>query len=183
MVNFTEDLFLERRNIMETENNNVGVAVVVALIAAIVGAVVWALIAILFKYEVGIIAWALGGLSGYAVGTIAKQNVKTIHQLLAVISALLAIVIGKYAAFAYSFNGKTIGGIFDFDMIPVFQKNLSLFFGGFDIIFIVLAVVTAWQVPLQFKHAEENKDEIHQHIHTDEENQSDHNETSSDSHK
>ena len=178
-----ETLFSERRNIMETEKNTLGPAVVVALIATIVGAAVWALIVILFKYEVGIIAWALGGLSGYAVGSIAKQNVKSTHQLLSVISALLAILIGKYAAFAYSYNGKTIGGIFNFDTIPIFQKNLSLFFSVFDIIFIILAVVTAWQVPLQFKQAEENKDEIHQHIHTDEENQTDHNESNNDPHK
>lgn len=162
---------------METENNNIGITMIVALLAAIIGAVVWAIIVILFRYEVGIIAWALGGLSGYAVGAVAKQNVNAIHQVVAVVSALLAIVMGKYAAFAYSYNGKTIGGIFDFDVIPVFQKNLSLFFGGFDIIFIILAVVTAWQVPLQFKHAEEKKEEIHQHIHTNDEDQPENNDT------
>ncbi len=149
---------------METENNKLAATLAVAFIAGIVGAVIWAVIIILFRYEVAILAWGLGGLSGYAIGLVAKQQVKPIHQLIAVVSAMLGIIAGKYAAFAYAINGKTVAGIFDPDMITVFQKNLSISFGGIDIIFIILAVITAWQVPLQFKHADEDKDEIHQHI-------------------
>lgn len=149
---------------METESNKLGSTLVAGLISAIIGATIWAMIIILFRYEVAILAWGLGGLSGYAVGYIAKKQVNGIHQFFSVISALLGIIIGKYAAFAYQVNGRTIGSIFDSEAISIFQKNLSLAFDGFDIIFILLAVITAWQVPLRFKHSEENKDEIHQHI-------------------
>ncbi len=130
----------------------------IALLSAIVGTIIWAIIGITFRSEVGIVAWALGFISGYAVGMVAKKEVHALHQIMAVISVLIAIIFGKYATFAYSYKGNTIGGIFDPHSVTIFNKNLSLFFGGFDIIFILLAVVTAWQVPLQFKKDDDDED-------------------------
>lgn len=140
---------------MEEKNNTFIPTLLIALLAAIVGTIIWAIIGISFRSEIAIIAWALGFMSGYAVGMVAKKNVHALHQIMAVVSVLIAIIFGKYATFAYTYKGNTIGGIFDPHSVTVFNKNLSLFFGGFDIIFILLAVVTAWQVPLQFKKDDE----------------------------
>lgn len=153
------------------ESKNYLPTIIVAVIAAVASAVIWALIGILFNYELGIIAWAIGGLAGYAVGLVAKEHLTPLHQIIAVLAALVGIVLGKYSAFAYSYGRDSIAAIFDSNNIQVFQKNLDLFFGGYDIIFVILAIVTAWQIPVQLKQAEENKDAIHDHIGQPEDNQ------------
>ncbi len=158
------------------ESKNYLSTIIVAVIAAIASAIIWALIGILFNYELGIIAWAIGGIAGYAVGATAKEHLNAIHQIIAVIAALIGIVLGKYSAYAYSYGTfetrDSIAAIFDPVNIEFFQSNLGLFFGGYDIIFVILAIITAWQVPVQVRQAEENKDAIHDHIDQPEDGQS-----------
>lgn len=128
------------------ESKNLSLSIIGALLAAIIGGAVWAFIAILTDYEIGFIAWAIGGLAGYAVVFIAKSNVNMVHQVIAVIASLIGILLGKYFIFGYYYN-ESISGIFNNEVMTTFGENFLVFFGGMDVIFVLLAVVTAWQLP------------------------------------
>lgn len=127
-------------------SNRTGLVIVGGLIAAITGGVIWMIIAIVTDYEIGIVAWAIGGLAGYAVVFLAKENVNTTHQVIAVIASILGIILGKYFILGYYYMDG-ISGIFHRELPSVFFNNLSLFFGGIDVIFVLLAVATAWLLP------------------------------------
>ena len=135
-------------------NTKVGLAIVYALLAALIGGAVWMIIAILTDYELGFIAWGIGGLAGYAVILAARNKIRVEHQVIAVIASLLGIVLGKYFILGYYFD-ESISGIFNADVFSVFLENFIDFFGGVDIIFVLLAVVTAWQIPTKFSTKEQ----------------------------
>ncbi|MGZ9585918.1 hypothetical protein [Paenibacillus marinisediminis] len=128
------------------ESNKIVLPVLGALLAAVIGGAVWALIAVLTDYEIGFVAWGIGGLAGYSVYYLAKKNVNAVHQVMAVIASLIGILLGKYFILGYYYN-EDISGIFNSEVLTIFQENITEFFGGKDIIFVVLAVVTAWQLP------------------------------------
>jgi chromate transport protein ChrA len=135
------------REDMQLEKNNIGMPLFGGLLAAIIGGVVWALIAITTSYELGIIAWGVGGLAGFIVAITAAKRINPVHQIIAVVASLLGILLGKYLLFSYYFNGETLDGLFDSEVITTFQENLQAMFQGIDIVFVVLAVLTAWQLP------------------------------------
>ncbi|RCX20650.1 hypothetical protein DFP94_103382 [Fontibacillus phaseoli] len=134
---------------MESEKSSLVLPVLAALAAAIIGGALWALIVVLTEYEVGIVAWAIGGLAALAVSKFSKK-VTAVHQLVAVIASLLGILLGKYFAFAY-FLTNGLEGIFNSDIFTVFKDNFIDMFSGMDIVFVVLAVATAWQLPAKMK--------------------------------
>lgn len=74
--------------------------VLYGLAAGAVGAAVWAGVVAVTNYEIGWIAWGVGGLVGYAVafGNANKQRSPTAAGALAVGITVLAIAAGKYAA-------------------------------------------------------------------------------------
>jgi hypothetical protein len=133
-------------------------AVAAGLIAAIVGGVVWGLIVKITDYEVGIVAWGIGFVAGTAV-VFATRGGKGPHlQAIAVVSALLGILLGKYLSYAFAVQeqGDALGisiGLFSSDMFRIFRENLSDVFGLFDLLWTGLAVYTAWRVP-QLERAE-----------------------------
>ncbi|MNN23827.1 hypothetical protein D3C81_1372350 [compost metagenome] len=129
------------------QKSNVGLSVVAALIAAIVGGAVWALIVILTNYEIGIVAWGIGGLTAYGTAMFAKK-ITPIHQIVAVLASLIGILLGKYVAFSYIVH-QGYSGMFDSGTFSLFSENITLMFGAMDIIFILLAVATAWQLPIK----------------------------------
>ena len=69
-----------------------------SVIGALIGAVVWCVIAVLTQYELGIIAWALGGLAGFGMalayrkGTAAAGGVAAIIAILGILAARVMIV-------------------------------------------------------------------------------------------
>ncbi|WP_226535921.1 hypothetical protein [Fictibacillus halophilus] len=128
------------------ESSNLSLPIIGAFLAAVVGGAVWAVIAIMTEYEIGFVAWAIGGLAGYSVFYLAKGKVNTTHQVIAVIASLIGILLGKYFIFGY-FYTSSLSGIFGSEVVTLFQENISSFFGGMDFIFVLLAVVTAWQLP------------------------------------
>lgn len=73
-------------------------ALVVGAGVAGLGALLWKFIAITFGYELGVIAWAIGGIVGFAVAMTGAQGEKT--AILCGIYALLAIMGGKYLVVA-----------------------------------------------------------------------------------
>lgn len=128
------------------ESNKIALPIIGALIAAIIGGAAWAVIVALTDYELGIVAWAVGGLAGYVVATLANKQITAAHQLTAVIASLLGILLGKYFTVGYIYT-ESISGIFGSEVMTVFQENLSSLFSPMDIVFTALAVVTAWQLP------------------------------------
>jgi hypothetical protein len=122
------------------------------LIAAVVGGFLWGLIVILSEYEVGIAAWGIGFLAGFGVVRFAGGAKGTPLQVVAVVSSLLGIVLGKYISYAYFFK-QALSERFDVDIsyldseiFRAFRENLSNVFGGFDLLWAALAVMTAWRL-------------------------------------
>ena len=63
---------------------------------ALVGAWIWKIIAVVFNYELGLIAWAIGGMVGYAALAMGSRG-----QLCGIVCAVLALVSimgGKFMA-------------------------------------------------------------------------------------
>lgn len=132
---------------MESGKNSVIVPVLAALAAALIGGAVWALIVVSMEYELGIVAWAIGGLAAFAVAKTARA-ITPLHQGVAVVASLLGILLGKYFAYAHILAGG-VDGIFNGEIFGLFTENIKDMFGGMDIVFVLLAVVTAWQLPVK----------------------------------
>jgi hypothetical protein len=143
---------------MQSTSNKMGLPIVGALLAAVIGGVVWAAIAIVSDYEIGIVAWAIGGAAGYLVAHFAKDNITSVHQIIAVVGSLIGIILGKYFIIGYYYE-ESISGIFNSEVITLFVDNLSISFSGMDIVFVLLAVATAWQLPARLgqKRSEEEQ--------------------------
>lgn len=143
---------------MTEEPRSIFLPVAAALAAAIAGGVAWGLIVKLTDYEVGIVAWAIGFIAGTAV-LLASGGAKGRQlQAIAVVSALLGILLGKYLSYAFAVQeelselAESVGveesiGIFSGDMFSFFREDLDAVFGLFDLLWVGLAVFTAWRIP------------------------------------
>ncbi|MEN2767245.1 hypothetical protein [Ornithinibacillus xuwenensis] len=134
---------------MERQGNNLGLSILGALLAAVVGGAIWAIIAIVSDYEIGIVAWGIGGLAGYLVYQFAKGSITALHQIIAVVGSIFGIILGKYFILGYFYNYESVSGMFQSDTMSVFADEFTVLFSGMDFVFILLAVVTAWQLPVQ----------------------------------
>jgi hypothetical protein len=131
-------------------------AILGGLIAAVVGGIVWGLIVIVTDYEVGFVAWGIGFLAGFAVVRFAGGRKGLPLQAIAIVASLVGIVLGKYIAYVYflkEFVREQIGeeaaddiSYFDGDVISLFREDLGEVFGGYDLLWAGLAIVTAWQI-------------------------------------
>ncbi len=65
-------------------------------VAALLGAFLWKFIAVTFDYEIGLIAWGIGGAIGFAVALTGAQGEKT--AIFCGVLALVSIMGGKYMA-------------------------------------------------------------------------------------
>ena len=117
-----------------------------ALLSAVIGGIIWAAVALLTGYEVSLLAWAIGGMAGYSVVFASKGHITLVHQAIAIIASLIGIVLGKYFHFGY-WTADGIDGIFNSYIFSEFTSDFIEFFSLYDIIFVLLAVVTAWQIP------------------------------------
>jgi hypothetical protein len=122
------------------------------LVAAIVGGVVWGLIVKFSDYEVGIVAWGIGLIAGTAVVFATRGAKGSRLQVIAVVSALVGILLGKYLSYAFVIQEQADDagvslGLFSSDMFRFFREDLDSVFGLFDLLWVGLAVVTAWRVP------------------------------------
>ncbi len=127
-------------------------AVGAALVAAIVGGVLWGLIVKFSDYEIGIVAWAIGFLTGSAVVFATGGTKGQRLQAIAVVAALLGILVGKYLSFAFAVQeeAESFGaslGLASGEMRTLFRENLDEVFGLFDLLWIAFAVYTAWKIP------------------------------------
>lgn len=130
-------------------------AALAGLVAAVVGGVVWGLIVRWSGYEVGFVAWGIGFLVGSAVVLGARGSRGMPYQAAAVVIALAGILIGKYLGFVWSLaDALEEEGFLDAE-VPIFsQATWDLFmearsdvWSAFDLVWIGLAVITAFRIP------------------------------------
>ena len=124
-------------------------ALVAGMAAAIAGGIAWGLVVKWSDYEVGILAWGMGFLAGWAVLQAAGGRRSPELQAVAIGSALLGILIGKYLGFAFVQQeaGRSFGaeiGLLSGEMIRLFREQLDEVFGLYDLLWAGLAVGTAW---------------------------------------
>ena len=127
-------------------------AIAAGLVAALVGGIIWGLIVKISDYEVGFVAWGIGFIAGTAV-VLATRGAKGPRlQVIAVVSALLGILLGKYLSYAFVVQeevesfGESIG-LLSGDMFSFFREDLDAVFSLFDLLWVGLAVFTAWRIP------------------------------------
>ena len=121
------------------------------LAAAVVGGVAWALIVKSTDYEVGILAWAIGFIVGTAAVFATRGGTGRQLQVVAVVLALTGILLGKYLGYALILHeeAQTFGeeiGLFSSTMLEFFREDLDLVFGLFDLLWVGLAVASAWRI-------------------------------------
>ena len=128
------------------------------LLAAAIGGAVWAGIAIATEYELGILAWGIGLMCGLGVVLFASGKKGFPLQLVAVVTSVLGIVMGKYGMFYYFFhqgimqeeNGAAVAaeyGLLSGNMMQVFVQTLPEMVSFYDLLWVGLAVFTAWGIP------------------------------------
>jgi hypothetical protein len=123
------------------------------LVAAIVGGIVWGLIVKWTDYEVGFVAWGIGFLVGIAVLAATRGARGPVFQIVAVVCALVGILVGKYLSFAWVLQEvaerETQGAIeisvLSMDTVDLFRDELDTVFDWIDILWVGLAVYTAWR--------------------------------------
>ncbi len=132
-------------------------AIVGGSIAAIAGGVLWGLLVIYTEHEYGMAALGLGLLTGAAVAVFSRGVKGVPLQVIAVCASLLGILIGKYFTFFHFLkqaidsespvNAAANINLFSMGLIQMFVKNISAMISGYDILWVLLAVVTAWSIP------------------------------------
>jgi hypothetical protein len=127
-------------------------AIAAGIVAALVGGILWGLIVKISEYEVGIVAWGIGFIAGTAIVLATRGAKGPPLQVIAVLSALAGILLGKYLSYAFVVQeevesfGESIG-LFSGDMFSFFREDLGSVFGLFDLLWVGLAVFTAWRIP------------------------------------
>ena len=131
------------------DGGSTGIALLAGLVAAVAGGIAWGLISKYTDYEVGIVAWGIGFVAGFAVERAAGGRRSPDLQAIAIVSALLGVLLGKYLGFAFavqeaeeSFGTQT--GVLSGEMFTLFRENLSEVFSLFDLLWTGLAVASAW---------------------------------------
>ncbi|MDH4226660.1 MAG: hypothetical protein OEV59_02735 [Deltaproteobacteria bacterium] len=133
---------------------SLGMGIVGGLVAALIGGVVWVLVVVFTDTEVGIVAWGIGFICGLGVVFLGKGR-GAAFQIAAVATSILGIAIGKYGAY-YVFVRRAVIEEYGVEvleklsplsvaMLSAFINEVPLLFGWFDILWVVLAVVTAWK--------------------------------------
>ena len=127
-------------------------AALAGAVAAMVGGVVWGLIVRWSDYEIGFAAWGIGFIVGTAV-VLGAQNERGMPlRLIAVVLALAGIVLGKYLAFVW-IGQDELGKaglslpVFSTDTMRLFWDLKGDIWSGWDLLWVGLAVVTAFRIP------------------------------------
>lgn len=130
-------------------------AILGAVLASLVGGVLWGVLTIVTNYEFGFAALGVGFLSGFAVVRLSGGKKGVELQVAAAAASVLGIILGKYIIFVHAV-GKVLAeevgteisvSYFSPAAITMFTGNPGLSFGAFDILWVVIAVAAAWQIP------------------------------------
>jgi hypothetical protein len=143
----------------ESSVMNVMMAVIGGIVGAVIGGIIWAAIAIITDYEIGYVAIGVGALAGGGV-VLANNGQRGLpFQIIAVITGVAGIFVGKFLAGVYFYrevliedygielvNQIGIGGLFA-DTLELFPEYLSVTLEPIDLLFVILAIITAWRIP------------------------------------
>ena len=130
-----------------TTGSALGRAIGAGLVAAIVGGVVWGLIVRATDYEVGFVAWGVGFLVGTAVALAARQGSGPTFGVIAVVLSLIGILLGKYLSFAWVLSAEGVElSLFSSATVDAFIAAKDIMFSGMDLLFVALAVFSAWSI-------------------------------------
>jgi hypothetical protein len=143
----------------ERVSNAILPALAAAAVAGLIGGAIWGFIVITTGYEIGYVAWGIGVLAGYAVVHFSGGQQGTIYQAIAVVGSALGIVTGKYCQFFYLYKeavaskrGPEIAAqitVNSAETVQALLNNLEIMVSGFDLLWVALAVLTAWSIPKQ----------------------------------
>lgn len=135
---------------------SIGVAIAGGAVAAIVGGIIWGLIVIATDYEIGYMATGIGLLTGFAVVFFSSKK-GLVLQIIAVVSALVGIWIGKYITFyailkdyiaiEYGEAAAQQVSILSSELIDFFFESFLALASPYDILWVILAIVAAWRIP------------------------------------
>src|SRR5829696_6475660 len=133
----------------EAETGSTGLAMVVGLVVAVAGGIAWGLIARYTDYEVGVVAWGIGFATGFAVERAAGGRRSPDLQAIAIVTALIGVLVGKYLGFAFAVQEAeqdfgTQTGLLSGEMFSLFRESLGEVFGLYDLLWTGLAVASAW---------------------------------------
>jgi hypothetical protein len=131
-------------------SGNLTLAAVGGLVGALVGGLIWGLLVGATGTELGIVAIGVGVLAGFGVVLGARGKHGMPLQVIAGLAAVVGILFGKYFAFVQIVNKELGGGVasvFDGRTFSAFMDIIGEVFSGFDVLWIVFAVYTAWRIP------------------------------------
>ena len=131
------------------ESGSTGLALLAGLAAAVAGGIAWGLISKYTDYEVGIVAWGIGFAAGFAVERAAAGRRSPDLQAIAIVTALVGVLVGKYLGFAFAVQEAEQGfgtqtGILSGEMFSLFRENLGEVFSLYDLLWTGFAVASAW---------------------------------------
>jgi hypothetical protein len=130
--------------------SDLAMAALGGLIGAIVGGLIWGFLVGATETELGIVAIGVGVLAGFGVVLGARRKHGMPLQVIAGVAALVGILFGKYFAFVQIVNkefGSGVASVFDGRTFSAFTDIFGEVFSGFDILWVVFAVYTAWRIP------------------------------------
>ncbi len=161
VIDQTVPIALQQAEREKFETHHFPMAIAGGLLAALIGGGVWAAVTYFTEYEAGYIAIGVGLLAGYAVVWMTGGRKGFILQIIAILSGLLAIAIGKYFAVYFIVKkvvaeqyGASIADSISF-LSPDFWEGFKEVFweilSPYDVLWVVLAVYSAWKIPQAFK--------------------------------
>ena len=141
----------------------VGVALLAGVVAAVARGIAWGLVVKWTDYEAGILALGIGLLVAFAVYAATGRRGPEL-QVVAVGTALLGILIGKYLSFAFAAQDVFPGvGLLSGEMLRLFRDALHDVFGLYDLLWIGLASTAAW-LGLRADESETTAEPAPQHV-------------------
>lgn len=119
------------------------------LVGGLIGAVIWAVITVASGYEIGWIAWGLGGIVGFCVRAASSDHHDgSTPGMVAAGLSILSICLGKFLAAIFLVR-KALGVMGVPPGVAVLDLQIAVFkssFGAYDILFFFLAVATAYRL-------------------------------------
>ena len=136
-------------------------AVLGGLLVAVLGGAIWGAVVAATNYEIGYLAWGLGLAAGLVVVKATGGKKGLIPQVIAVVSSVGGILLGKYFTFYYFFKQAVTKqaaanpaaeeflkgvSVYSPEIIKTFLGSLKEIVTGHDALWIILAVFTAWSM-------------------------------------
>jgi hypothetical protein len=140
----------------EDDRPPVGRALIAAALAAALGAAAWALMVIVTNHSFGLAAAGLGILSGNLIHRMTGGRRGVFSVAVAAVSIVVALVVGKYAAFAYVIHrdaqqrfgavGGRYYGYLSGHTWGAFHSSLGTEFSPFYLLWVGFGVYAAWRI-------------------------------------